>query len=319
MENYKKFHELCQKPIGEITSEELSFLFGLNINASNRQYQGDIAAIRNYSIANIDIGKVTSENQNMSPTQGLLLGRIIAAKRSIRENKVIVLIGDSCSGKSHILGLIDKIKRMDSSEIDEEGMRKIEIDLSNRNFSAEELKDFADSIGIVVKKSDRPIRSGKANEPDIEAGVPTDEVMSCDYTYMKHGNNYGFSKADIDNMLENSHAAVIIKDMKVVKDLYRIYGNRLLPIYVHRTTNKEEWENIARQSGRTKKEIATRSNDLGKDVNTIYGELISSGIGSPQVIINQESAHLPNDALLVQLMCIIEGSYNRRIEHVRDN
>lgn len=175
------------------------------------------------------------------------------------------------------------------------------------------LKEMADSITIIQKKTTRPPRDKNQNKPEIQEGLSLEEVEKCDWTYTMGGNLYGFSKKEVDSALENGNAMVIVNDpeLKIMKQLKHTYPTQLIPIQIYRTATVEEWINLMKKDNRTPEEIEIRRKKFGNSI-TMYNEI--GDIEFPEVILNLPHEENMNKALLLQLLGILN-----RHEHMKSD
>lgn len=142
-------------------------------------------------------------------------------------NKLIVVVGDSGSGKSHLARL-----------------------------SANRHKD----IKIIKKYSDREIRpSEMGGVPEIQPGCSTEQVKNLEYSYVgAEEKNYGFSKKEIDKVLEDGYNPILIAPNKnILTRLCKDYKDKICPIYIQRAMSDEDFVKEL-GSERSKEQIEAR-------------------------------------------------------------
>lgn len=292
----KANRQLYFKKIGELTQEEFELLFNIPTDINEPNFRKALKPISDYSIFDINVEKYNKDELEF--TTAYLLGMISIKKLQIPENHLIALFGESGCGKSHLIHLISKLK---------------EAEINTEKEDIKELKEMADSITIIQKKTTRPSRDGEPNKPEIQEGMSLEEVEKCDYTYTMSGNLYGMLKQDIDKALETGDAIVIANDpdLEIMRKLKKAYPKNLLPILVYRTIDKEEWANMMKKDGRSEEEIKKRIEKFGF-TQKIYNELW--GIEMPDVIWNWPEQMKTNEILLKQLKMAMKRKEKRREE-----
>lgn len=297
--------ELYFKKIGELTQEEFELLFNIPTDINDPNFQEILKPIAKHSIFDINIEEYKMDELNV--TLAYLLGSITALKAQIPKTHLIALFGESGCGKSHIVKSISKLKEMNLQQIEEnaETLGIVSKKFEKDKATIKELKEMADSISIIQKKTTRPPRNGNKNKPEIEEGVSSEEVQKCDYTYTREGNLYGFSKADIEEALKKGNAMIIINDpsLQVMKQLKRKYSSSLIAVQVLRTENKEEWISLMQADNRSSEEILKRGKNFGSAIE-MYNKMWN--VDFPEVILNLPEVEGLNKNLLIQLKGIIK-------------
>lgn len=297
--------ELYFKKIGELTQEEFELLFNISTDINNPNFQEILKPIAEQSISDINIEEYKMDELNV--TLVYLLGCITALKEQIPKTHIIVLFGESGCGKSHLVNLISKLKQMTIQQIEEnaETLGFVSKEFETDKATIKELKEMADSISIIQKKTTRPARDKNQNKPEIEEGVPIEEVEKCDWTYIMAGNLYGLLKARVDKALKKGNAIAIVNDpsLKVVRQLKREYSSSLIIIQVLRIENKEEWVKLMQEDNRKSEEIAKRIETFGFS-REMYNNIWNIDI--PEVIFNVPEDENINKTLLIQLNGIIK-------------
>lgn len=149
-------------------------------------------------------------------------------------NKLVILMGDSGCGKTHLMRLL--------------------------------IATHGDKVSVVKKYSDRELRTGEENAIEIKPGCSTEEVKAMDYVYTGHNNKvYGFSKKEVDTELEAGKSPmVIIDDEDMLVQLCNEYAGRICPVYVQRNTTDLDFINELRDGGRSEEQINQRLNSRHK-------------------------------------------------------
>lgn len=285
--------ELYFKPIGELTQKEFELLFNMPTDINDPNFRKKLKPIANRSIANIN-----AEDYDINELDfytAYLLGVMTSLQSNIPENKLIVIFGESGCGKSYLINLISKLKQMNNEQIMSflgDDSKSCELDTN-----ANDIKEMIDHIGIVPKKTTRPSRDGVEDKPEIKEGMSFEEVEESDWKYTIFGNLYGFSKNDIDGILNTGDAMMIVNDMEIMRQLKQAYPRNFLPILIYRAANEEEWGNLMQQGNRSREEIEKRSKQVGFS-NKIYEEIFELEI--PEVIFNLPEVN-SNKGLLLQL------------------
>lgn len=303
--------KLYFKKIGELTQEEFELLFNISTDINDPNFRKILEPIAEQSISDIDIEKYDISSLNFNTAY--LLGNMNALKQKIPQNHLITLFGESGCGKSYLIHLVSKLKEMDLNEIKED---RQDLRFASREYETNEtireLKQMADSINIIQKKTTRPSRDGQPNKIEIQEGMSQEEVQKCDWTYTMGGNLYGFSKEEIDDILNGGDAIVIVNDIEIMRELKKAYPKNLLPIQVYRTATKEEWMNMMKQDNRTKEEIMKRAKQFGYTTE-IYKKLWE--MEYPDTIFNMPG--VTADKLLQQLKAVIQRK-DKRLERIEE-
>lgn len=306
--------EVYFKKIGELTQKEFEELFNIPTDITDPNFRKILEPIAEHSI--FDINVQDYKINELSFNTAYLLGVIQVLKTKIPQTHIIALFGEPGCGKSHLIHLLSQLKEMDLSEIKKEdrvalgyGAEEYEKDEEIKSY-----KELADSITIIQKKTTRPSRDGKGNKPEIEEGLPIEEVEKCDWTYTMGGNLYGISKKEMDEALQKGNVMVIVNDpeLEVMKHLKEAYPSRLIATQVYRTTNEKEWIRLMKEDKRSDEEIEKRKKKFGASIK-MYKE--SWHLGIPEVIFNLPQEKMLNKHLLMQL----KGILKRREERIEGN
>lgn len=148
----KKNKELYFKKIGQLTQEEFELLFHTATDIKDSNFQKMIEPIAEHSVFDINIEEFKIDELNV--TLAYLLGSITALKAQIPKTNLIVLFGESGSGKSYLIRLISKLQQLNLQQIEENAeklgfvSKKFETDKAN----IKELKEMVDLINIIQKK-----------------------------------------------------------------------------------------------------------------------------------------------------------------------
>lgn len=143
-------------------------------------------------------------------------------------NKLIILMGDSGCGKTHLMKLLMKFNSND--------------------------------IFVIKKYSDRDLRPGEENAIEIKPGCETEDVKAMDYVYTGKNNKvYGFSKKGIDlGFSQGKSPIVIVDDEELLLRLCEEYEERVCPVYIQRDVTDSDFIEELRRGGRTEEQIRER-------------------------------------------------------------
>lgn len=308
-----KKRELYFKPIGQLTQQEFNLLFNIPVDINDENFRKILAPLATYTIANINVDDFKIDELNFNTAY--LLGCMSTLQAQIPGTHIISLFGEPGCGKSHIINIITWLKQTNLQDITKKAEEKLGFSpntIENTSILMN-LKEMADSITIIQKKTTRPPRDKNQNKPEIQEGLSLEEVEKCDWTYTMGGNLYGFSKKEVDSALENGNAMVIVNDpeLKIMKQLKHTYPTQLIPIQIYRTATVEEWINLMKKDNRTPEEIEIRRKKFGNSI-TMYNEI--GDIEFPEVILNLPHEENMNKALLLQLLGILN-----RHEHMKSD
>lgn len=297
--------EVYFKKIGELTQKEFEELFNIPTDITDPNFRKILEPIAEHSIFDINIEDYKINELNFNTAY--LLGVIKGLKTRIPETHIIALFGEPGCGKSHLIRLITQLKEMDINEIKKEdrialgfGAKEYEKDGEIKSY-----KELADSITIIQKKTTRSSRDEKGSKPEIEEGLPIEEVEKCDWTYTMGGNLYGISKKEMDEALQKGHVIIIVNDpeLEVMKQLKEAYPNKLIPTQVYRTINEEKWINLMKKDNRSNEEIEKRRKKFGISTK-MYAETWK--LEMPEVILNLPEEEMLSKHFLMQLQGIIK-------------
>ena len=230
----------------------------------------------------------------MNYLEAYILGCIASWQSNIPENKIIVLFGDSASGKSYLIRLVADLKNKTLDEIKTE-MKDDELS----DEEAKSIKELVDNIIIVPKKTTRPPRENEKQSKKVEIleGLSEEEVNACDITYEYGGNLYGLSIGEIDEALKQENVLMIVNDADAISNLKAIYKEKLKPILVYRVNTQGDWSEIMKISERSQDEIIKRANSLNV-TKKIYNIIRMVNL---DVIVNFPGAKGNKKALLKRL------------------
>ena len=127
-----------------------------------------------------------------------------------KQNKLIILVGDSGSGKTELMKLV--------------------------------LESHKEKFSAIKKSSTRSARPGEENAIEIKPGCSIQEVDSMDYVYIGHnGNKYGFMREQIEGaFIQGKSPMVIVDNESLLIKLCREYMGRVCPIYIQRDVKSDE-------------------------------------------------------------------------------
>lgn len=143
-------------------------------------------------------------------------------------NKLIVLVGDSGSGKSHLVNLVSD--------------------------------NYRDDFNIIKKYTDRKKRANEENAIEIKSECSKEELQGFEYSYIGKSNKiYVFSKSKIDTTLQMGKSPiVIVANEEMLLRLCNDYRGRVCPIYIQRDTIDADFIRELEKEGRTDEEIRER-------------------------------------------------------------
>lgn len=171
-------------------------------------------------------------------------------------NKIILLVGDSGSGKDFILSTI---------------------------------QDY-DSIEVVKRFISREPRDKEQDSISSIFSVPIEEIQKLDYYYegVEKGNWYGISKEDLDVVLEIGKSPIVVcPNYENFMQMFKDYSGNVVPYFIYRgydSTELEKWKNSLLERGSSLKEIENREDKRDKYFKELY--LNNFNIYSSNVILN---------------------------------
>lgn len=156
--------------------------------------------------------------------------------------KIIVLIGDTGSGKDYFLSLVDRY----------------------------------DEIFVVQRHISRNPREGE--EPSLSSifSCSVDEVKNMDYYYegAEVGNYYGVNQKDIVSVLKDGKSPIVtLPNYEVCMQLEDDFKGLIVPIFIYRGISDEElelWQESLRQRGSSEEEIKNREDKRFKYFEELY-------------------------------------------------
>ena len=143
-------------------------------------------------------------------------------------NKLIILVGDTGSGKSHLVNLVSD--------------------------------NYRDDFDVIKKYTNRQKRAGEENAIEIKSGCSEEELQGFEYSYIGKCNKiYVFSKSQIDTALQmRKNPIVIVANEEMLLRLCNDYRNRACPIYLQRDTIDADFIRELKKEGRTDEQINER-------------------------------------------------------------
>lgn len=143
-------------------------------------------------------------------------------------NKLIILVGDTGSGKSHLVNLV--------------------------------ADNYGDDFDIIKKYTNRQKRAWEENAIEIKSGCSEEELQGFEYSYVGKGNKiYTFSKSKIDISLQMGKSPiVIVGNEEMLLRLCHDYKDQACPIYIQRDTIDADFIKELKKEGRTDEEINKR-------------------------------------------------------------
>lgn len=157
-------------------------------------------------------------------------------------NKIILLVGDSGSGKDYVLSVANEYE----------------------------------SIEVVKRFISRGPRNGEENSISSIFSTPTDEIKKMDYYYegVENGNWYGIRKEDLDNVLTAGKSPMVVcpnyeNMLKMIQD----YSGNVVPYFIYRGYADEElekWRKSLMARGSSLREINSRELKRDKYFKELY-------------------------------------------------
>ena len=162
-------------------------------------------------------------------------------KEKQKQNKLIILVGDSGCGKTELMKLV--------------------------------LQNHSEKFSAIKKSSTREARPGEENAIEIKPECSIQEVDAMDYVYIGHnGNKYGFMKEQIEEpFIQGKSPMVIVDSEELLKKLCRNYTGRVCPIYIQRDKDDEDFIEELKRQGRTEEQIKQRLDSRHKAKN-LWGQ-----------------------------------------------
>lgn len=157
-------------------------------------------------------------------------------------NKIILLVGDSGSGKDFVLSVANAY----------------------------------DKIEVIKRLISRNPRNGEDNSISAIFSVPIDDIKKTDYYYegAEHGRWYGIEKARFDSVLASGKSPMVIcPNYENYLQMLRDYPKRVVPFFIYRGYEDSELDNwreslIAR--GSSLAEIEAREKTRDKYFRELY-------------------------------------------------
>ena len=158
-----------------------------------------------------------------------------------KQNKLVILVGDSGCGKTELMKLV--------------------------------LQNHSEKFSAIKKSSTREARPGEENAIEIKPGCSIQEVDAMDYVYIGHnGNKYGFMKEQIEEPFNQGKSPMVIVDSEeLLKKLCRNYTGRVCPIYIQRDKGDEDFIEELKRQGRTEEQIKQRL-DSRHEAKALWGK-----------------------------------------------
>lgn len=156
--------------------------------------------------------------------------------------KIIVLIGDTGSGKDYFLDIVNEYP---------------EIEVVKRHIS-------------------RKPRDGE--EPSISSvfSCSVDDIKSLDYYYqgVQDGNYYGVSKDDLTRILASGYSPIVtLPNYEICMQLEEDFPDMVVPFFIYRGISDEEldlWKDSLRKRGSSEEEILKRESKRSKYFEELY-------------------------------------------------
>lgn len=157
-------------------------------------------------------------------------------------NKIILLVGDSGSGKDFVLSVANEYE----------------------------------SIEVVKRFISREPRDGEENSISSIFSTPIDEIKKMDYYYegVENGRWYGIRKEDLDNVLNIGKSPMVVcpnyeNMLKMIQD----YSGNVVPYFIYRGYADEElekWRESLSARGSSLQEINSRELKRDKYFKELY-------------------------------------------------
>lgn len=157
-------------------------------------------------------------------------------------NKIILLIGDSGSGKDFVLSIANEY----------------------------------DDIEVIKRLISRDPRDGEDNSISAIFSVPIDDIKKTDYFYegAEQGRWYGIEKARFDRVLESGKSPMAIcPNYENYLQILRDYPNRVVTFFIYRGYDDSEldsWRESLLARGSSSEEIEAREKTRDKYFRELY-------------------------------------------------
>lgn len=126
-------------------------------------------------------------------------------------NKIILLIGDSGSGKDHFLDIVNEY----------------------------------DSVEVVKRYISRAARTSEKNSISSIFNTPIDEIKKLDYFYegVEKGNWYGTCRSDLDRVLNSGKNPIVVcPNYENYLQMLNDYNGQVVPFFIYRGYSDDEIE-----------------------------------------------------------------------------
>ncbi len=157
-------------------------------------------------------------------------------------NKIILLVGDSGSGKDFVLDVVSRYE----------------------------------TIEVVKRFISRDPRDKEQNSISSIFSVPTSEIQRLNYYYegVEKGNWYGINKKDLDIILQSGKPPIVIcpnyeNFLQIMED----YNGNVVPMFIYRgydSSNFGDWKNSLLKRGSSTEEIENRKDKRDKYLKKLY-------------------------------------------------
>lgn len=158
--------------------------------------------------------------------------------------KIILLVGDSGSGKDFVLSAINEY----------------------------------DSIQVVKRFISRDPRDKEENSISSYFSVPIDEIKKLEYYYegAENGRWYGIRKADLDAVLASGKSPIVVcPNYENLLQMLKDYSGNVVPYFIYRGYNDDEleqWRTSLEARGSSQAEIEAREKTRDKYFKELYIE-----------------------------------------------
>ena len=180
--------------------------------------------------------------------------------------KIIILMGDSGSGKDFVLECI---------------------------------KDY-EGIEIIKRSTNRSQRQNEDTSLSSIFDVPVEDIkkMAFHYEGVTPGNYYGVNSQDVTEALLSGRSPIFIfcdyVNFLIISNTYACFGVEVVPIFIYRDINDVDWEQSLLDRGSNQSEVDDRKSKRTVYLGKLYSEHIASSVGE-NVILNVDGLTTRDD------------------------